>query len=207
MRGWARQYLVQPSQFASLDTCQSCQSPPQGSPATAEARLPMPKITKRLVDAGAGPHRPGRVRLGCWRRSTQRLWRASEAERNRIVFRAVPQSGRPNAAPGPWPRRRTDPDEARARAADKLKGVRRGADSSADRHAARTAKTVAKLCGLYLTDARSRIKASTFSIDRSRIESHVKPLICRRAVAAHLRKSGPRRPAPCRHQAAPLSVA
>jgi hypothetical protein len=70
-----------------------------------------------------------------------------------------------------------------------------------------TAKAVAELCGLYLTDARSRIKTSTFSIDRSRIESHVKPLIGRHAVAAHLRKSGPRRPAPCRHQAAPLSVA
>ena len=99
------------------------------------------------------------------------------------------------------------PDEARALAADKLKGVRRGADSSADRHAARTAMTVAELCDLYFTDARSRIKASTLSMDRSRIESHVKPLIGRRAVAAHLRKSGPRRPAPCRHQAAPLSVA
>ena len=41
----------------------------------------------------------------------------------------------------------------------------------------RTAITVSDLCDLYLAGAKSRIKASTWAMDRSRIETHVKPLI------------------------------
>ena len=80
------------------------------------------------------------------------------------------------------------PDEARSLAADKLKGVRKGADPSADRHAARSATTVAELCDLYFADAKRRIKPSTLAMDRSRIDCHVKPLIGRRAVAALTRR-------------------
>ena len=80
------------------------------------------------------------------------------------------------------------PDEDRGLAADKLKGVRKGADPSADRHAARSATTVAELCDLYLADAKRRIKPSTLAMDRSRIDCHVKPLIGRRAVAALTRR-------------------
>ena len=46
----------------------------------------------------------------------------------------------------------------------------------------RGAITVADLCELYLADAKSRIKASTWVLDRSRIETHVKPLVGRLTV-------------------------
>ena len=46
----------------------------------------------------------------------------------------------------------------------------------------RGAITVAELCDLYLADAKGRIKASTLAMDRSRIETHVKPLIGRLTV-------------------------
>ena len=69
------------------------------------------------------------------------------------------------------------PDEARQLAADALKAVSRGGDPSAERRAVRSAITVAELCDLYLTDAEGRVKASTLTMDKSRIETHVKPLI------------------------------
>ena len=37
--------------------------------------------------------------------------------------------------------------------------------------------TVSELCDLYVAETKGRIKASTWSSDRSRIETHVKPLI------------------------------
>jgi site-specific recombinase XerD len=80
------------------------------------------------------------------------------------------------------------PDEARHLAADKFREVRKGADPSADRHAARAAITVSELCDLYLKDAKGRIKPSTLAMDRSRIECHIKPLIGRRTVAALTRR-------------------
>ena len=74
------------------------------------------------------------------------------------------------------------PDEARTLAGDALKAAAKGADPSADRHAVRGAITVSDLCDLYLADAKSRIKASTLAMDKSRIETHVKPLIGRFTV-------------------------
>jgi integrase len=75
------------------------------------------------------------------------------------------------------------PDEARRLAADKLRDARNGADPSADRHAARNAITIAQICDLYLIDAKG-----TLSMDRSRIECHVKPLLSRRTVAGVTRR-------------------
>ena len=84
------------------------------------------------------------------------------------------------------------PDEARTLAGDKLKEVAKGGDPSGDRKAARNAITVAELCDWYVEEAEAGrilgkkdrpIKASTLSMDRSRIEQHVKPLIGRRVVA------------------------
>ena len=69
------------------------------------------------------------------------------------------------------------PDEARTLASDALKAATKGGDPSAERHALRGAMTVSDLCDLYLAEAKSRIKASTLAMDRSRIETHVKPLI------------------------------
>jgi integrase len=74
------------------------------------------------------------------------------------------------------------PDEARALAGDDLKAVAKGGDPSADRHAMRGAITISELCDLYLVDAKSRIKASTLAADKSRIETHVRPLIGRHTV-------------------------
>jgi hypothetical protein len=74
------------------------------------------------------------------------------------------------------------PDEARTLASDALRAAAKGGDPSAERHAVRKAITVAELCDLYLVDARNRIKASTLAMDRSRIETHVKPLIGRLTV-------------------------
>lgn len=74
------------------------------------------------------------------------------------------------------------PDEARGLARDKLYAAAKGADPSAERHAARASMTVAELCDLYLSEGRARIKASTLAMDRSRIERHVKPLLGSRPV-------------------------
>ncbi len=74
------------------------------------------------------------------------------------------------------------PDEARVIACDKLVAATKGADPSAERHAARAAMTVAELCDLYLSEAEGRVKASTLAMDRSRIERHVKPLLGRHTV-------------------------
>jgi Arm DNA-binding domain len=136
----------------------------------------MPKITKRLVDrlqpddagrdvfqwdAGDGALKGFGVRVkpsGVASYFVQ--YRNQEGRTRRLVLGRVGE---------------LTPDEARALAADKLKGVRKGADPSADRHVARTALTVAELCDLYLADAGERVKASTLAMDRSRIECHVKP--------------------------------
>jgi integrase len=74
------------------------------------------------------------------------------------------------------------PDEARGIARDKLVAAIKGADPSAERHAARAAMTVGDLCDLYLAEAKERVKASTLAMDRSRIERHVKPLLGRHSV-------------------------
>ncbi|MGO9237250.1 MAG: tyrosine-type recombinase/integrase [Methylocella sp.] len=72
------------------------------------------------------------------------------------------------------------PDEARSLAREKLGAVAKGGDPSAERHKARDAKSVAELCDAYLGEADGRVKASTLAMDRSRIETHVRPLIGRR---------------------------
>lgn len=80
------------------------------------------------------------------------------------------------------------PDEARKLAGQKLAAVAKGADPSGERHAARQGMTIGDLCDWYLSAARrgeilgrrgERIKASTLAMDRSRIETHVKPLLGR----------------------------
>jgi integrase len=74
------------------------------------------------------------------------------------------------------------PDEARQLASDALKAATKGGDPSAERHAVRGAITVSDLCNLYLADAKTRIKATTLAMDKSRIETHVRPLIGRFTV-------------------------
>ncbi len=88
----------------------------------------------------------------------------------------------------PW-----TPDSARDEALRLLGEVAKGEDPAGDKREAREAKTVAELCDSYLADADAgRLltrrgnakKASTLTIDRGRIERHVKPLLGRVAVSA-----------------------
>jgi Arm DNA-binding domain len=78
------------------------------------------------------------------------------------------------------------PDQARTLAAAKLAQVANGNDPSAERKTQRNAVTVGEVCDWYLVEAQAGrligrkgwpIKASTLTMDRSRIEQHVKPLL------------------------------
>ncbi len=76
------------------------------------------------------------------------------------------------------------PEEARGLAREKLAEVFKGADPSADRSKLRKSITIAELCDTYLIEAKIHMKASTWAMDKSRIESHVKPLLGRRSVVS-----------------------
>jgi integrase len=143
----------------------------------------MPKITKRLVDAlrpdrnvkdifvwdaGDGALKGFGIRMkpsGVASYLVQ--YRNKEGRTRRLVIGKVGTLA---------------PDEARKLAGDALRAAAKGGDPSAERHAVRGAITLADLCELYLAEAKSRIKASTWVLDRSRIEAHVKPLIGRLTV-------------------------
>lgn len=88
----------------------------------------------------------------------------------------------------PW-----TPDTAREEARRLLGDVAAGSDPATTKQNRRTATTVAELCDLYFADAgsgrlitrRGTVKKSgTLSIDRGRIDRHIKPLLGRRAVAS-----------------------
>jgi integrase len=87
---------------------------------------------------------------------------------------------------------RLTPENARDLARKKLTAVAEGADPSADRHAVRAGMSVKEVCDWYLEQAqagrllgrnRRPIKASTLKMDRSRIETHIKPLLGARLVS------------------------
>jgi integrase len=84
-------------------------------------------------------------------------------------------------------------EEARDLAREKLVAVSKGIDPVAADAEAAGRMTVAEVCDWYLTEAeagrilgrrRRPIKGSTLAMDRSRIESHIKPLLGRRQVGA-----------------------
>jgi hypothetical protein len=88
----------------------------------------------------------------------------------------------------PW-----TPETARQEARRILGDVTKGTDPSAEKRAARKARTVAELCDLYLADTeagrlltRRKVakKPSTLATDRGRIERHIKPLLSRMTVTA-----------------------
>ena len=92
----------------------------------------------------------------------------------------------------PW-----TPETARAEAMRLRGDVVDGADPVAEKIAKRKAASVEELCDLYLADAeagrvlkRSGVpkKVSTLTIDKGRIERHIKPLIGRLAVASVTRE-------------------
>lgn len=76
------------------------------------------------------------------------------------------------------------PDEAREEARQRLADAHRGLDPSADKRAQRSAMTVATLCNEYQEYSKARIKASTWKMDQSRIDCHVKPLLGSRKTAS-----------------------
>jgi integrase len=84
-------------------------------------------------------------------------------------------------------------EEARDLAHEKLVAVSKGVDPVAAEAEAAGRIIVAELCDWYLAEAeggrilgrrRRPIKASTLAMDRSRIDSHIKPLLGRRQVGA-----------------------
>jgi integrase len=76
------------------------------------------------------------------------------------------------------------PDQARTEAGKILGRVRLGEDPQAKRHTARVELDVAGLCDLYLAEGVAMKKPTTLVSDRSRIRSHIKPLLGRRPVSA-----------------------
>jgi integrase len=140
---------------------------------------PMPKLTKRLVD-NLHPHGVGKdlfyweagdgalKGFGIWLKPSGTgasiiQYRNAEGRTRRMVLVLTVE-------------------EARALARDRLTAASQGADPSADRHAVRNALTVGELCDLYLKSGEGGIRTSTLAMDRSRIETHVKPLIGRLTV-------------------------
>lgn len=82
-------------------------------------------------------------------------------------------------------------EEARKLARGKLSNVAQGGDPVAEKHAARAAPTVAEVCDWYLEKAESGellgrrrrpIAKKTLALDRSRIDTHVRPLLGERRV-------------------------
>src|ERR1700730_14210097 len=143
----------------------------------------MPKLTKRIVDS-LRPNQSGKD-LFCWDAGNGALkgfgvrlkpsgagafiiqYRNVEGRTRRMVLGKI---GTLTA------------EEARAAARNHLTAAIKGADPSAERKAIRGAMTVGELCDHYLKSASGRIKPSTLAMDRSRIETHVKPLIGRLSV-------------------------
>jgi len=76
------------------------------------------------------------------------------------------------------------PKEARKAAADQLASVRLGGDPQSARAKERTELTVEQLCSLYMLEGVGTKKASTLVTDRSRIKSHIIPLLGRKPVSS-----------------------
>src|SRR5262249_36553165 len=143
-------------------------------------RSSMPKITKRLIDT----LRPdgGGAEVFKW-----------DTEMRGFGVRIMPSGTASYFVQYRTPEGRTrrmiigrvgtlTPDEARKLAREKLGYVASGGDPSTDGRVVRKASTVRELCDCYIKDAKGRVKDSTLAMDKSRIESHVKPLIGKLSV-------------------------
>lgn len=75
-------------------------------------------------------------------------------------------------------------EKARTEAREQLQNVSHKQDPAKDKEDAKNAKTVAELCDLYMAEGVNHKKQSTITIDRGRIETHIKPLIGKEPVAS-----------------------
>jgi len=76
------------------------------------------------------------------------------------------------------------PDEARKEAKRRIGEVYGGGDPASDKVAQRKALTISELADQYQEYARDRIKPTTWRMNQSRIECHIKPLIGSRKAAS-----------------------
>ena len=142
----------------------------------------MPKLTKRFIDSLVPD--PDQNDQTLWddtlkgfglrvRRSGAMSWVIMYRNRdNRLRKYTIGQVGA------------LTPDEARNEARQKLADVHRGIDPGADKSAQRTALTVGELCDQYQQSSKGRVKDTTWAMDQSRIDCHVKPLLGIRKVGS-----------------------
>lgn len=76
------------------------------------------------------------------------------------------------------------PQEARVLAKQALGLVASGQDPAEEKLSSRSKGTISELCDDHLEASKGRIKSSTWVMDKSRIERHIKPLIGSRSVAS-----------------------
>lgn len=147
----------------------------------------MPKLTKRLVDAAEA----GTTETFLWDSEVKGFGvRVKPAGSKSFVlkYRIGTQTKRHTIGKVGSP---YTVEEARKIAADLLRDIRHGADPAVTKAQARSAPTVADVCAWYLEQAEkgavlgrrgTKIKASTLYQDRSRIETHVLPLLGKKRV-------------------------
>jgi integrase len=148
----------------------------------------MPKLTKRVIDA-IRPDAKGRDVF---------VWDAGDGSLKGFGVRMKPSGTASYLVQYRTKEGRTrrlvlgklgvlTPDEARTKAADRLKEVALGGDPSADRHRARDALNVNELADLYLCEGpadKPNKKPSSWAADRSNVERHIRPLIGGKLIKA-----------------------
>lgn len=139
------------------------------------------KITKRAVDAA----KPAAKDSFLWDTETKGFGlKLTPAGRKVYVLQYRLHSGPARRFTiglhgAPW-----TPERARARAAELLGDVAKGVDPALAKRASKSDISVWELCELYLAEGVHTKKAATVSMDRSRIDSHVVPLLGRKRLKA-----------------------
>lgn len=141
------------------------------------------KLTKRTVDAAL----PGERLYRLWDSSLTGFGlkvTPAGAKTYVAIYRAgsgrkAPQREYTIGKHGAW-----TPEKARERAEEVLSAARQGSDPQFARKASRDELTVAQLCEQYLVEGTGTKKSSTLATDRSRIDSHIKPLLGKRTISS-----------------------